>query len=133
MLHLVFAPYHGIVLEENQCEKFVKHLEAMAEWIPSNFEEYLVLLRSFKSVPDSCCRAKGLSEDYKACLDSFSNAALTVKEKFNMLLIPKLQIIIAHVGDCCNKFQVSLGQYLEQEFRGFVIGMPKCYFLEIFS
>lgn len=117
MLHLVFAPYHGMVLEGNQCEKFLKHLEAMAEWIPADFEEYLVLLRSFKSVLDSCCRATGLSEDYKACLDSFRDAALDVKDKFDMSIIPKLHVIIDHVGYYCDKYQVSLGRYSEQELE----------------
>ena len=68
MIHIAYAPYFGTVLEGNESEKFLRKLDELALWIPSEFEQFLSLLKALKSVIESCFRARGLSPDFQVLI-----------------------------------------------------------------
>ena len=106
-----------LLLEGNDCEKFLKKLDKLALWIPSELNEYLDLLVALKSVIESCFRTSGLLPDYKDCLVRFERNAYKCKDSFGLSLVPKLHMIFDHVPYYCEKFGVSLGRYSEQELE----------------
>ena len=68
MIHIAYAPYFGTVLEGNESEKFLRKLDELALWIPSEFEQFLLLLKALKSVIESCFRARGLPPDFQVLI-----------------------------------------------------------------
>ena len=112
-LGIVFAPYHGFVLEGNECSKVLSKVDQLEQELPEHLKQYARFLRSFKVVQESCL---GLQVKATWAIDVALMRCefLSLQELNQMSKTPKLHIIFQHVPDYIRLSGKGLGEGSEQ-------------------
>ena len=95
---LIFAPYHGNVLEGNECSRLLTYLDELALAVPAHLRQFVTVLELFSKVVNSCFSYTVLAS-YKKDLEKLEAAYSILTASFGATVSNKLHILFTHVAE----------------------------------
>ena len=93
-----YVPYHGVMLEGNECNRVLQHLDSLEQELPPHLAAIPSYLRSFAAVMASTFGLEpgpSWQEDIARMRTEFS----TVHQLFDLRETPKVHIVLHHIHD----------------------------------
>ena len=113
-LHVVFAPYHGVTLEGNECATVLRHAEELAQAVPDHLTYFTKVILAMKAVVRSAFGYNTIAtwrEDINKMKEAFESLNLT----YGVSETVKLHIIFEHIPQLLERSAGrGLAQYSEQ-------------------
>ena len=95
---ILYVPYHGLMLEGNECSKVLKDVDSLERELPPHLQVFASYLRSFSAVMSSTFGMEP-KPSWQQDIELMRSEFLKVQEQFNLRETPKLHIIFEHIPD----------------------------------
>ena len=95
---ILYVPYHGMVLEGNECSKVVNDLEDLENHLPLHLKPFCSYLRAFGAVMTSTFGLVPLP-GWEDAIGRMREEFLQVQQLFGLRETPKIHMILQHVPE----------------------------------
>ena len=124
---LIFSPYHGNVLEGNECARLVTYLDELALAVPAHLRQFVTVLELFSQVVNSCFSYTVLAS-YRKDLEKLEAAYSIITASFGATVSNKLHILFTHVAEYVEMSGgKGLGESSEQSLETFHYAFSKVW------